>query len=89
MQEAQNTIADLTIKLNEAQKTVLDLETTVTSQMRSMEDYSACLEKIKQMLSTYVYENQQATIGKSQSQPVFTPTNSKQRSTITLSLIHI
>jgi len=63
-QEAQNSIADLTIKLNEAQKTVLDLETTVTSQMRSMEDYSACLEKIKQMLSTYVYENQQATIGK-------------------------
>ncbi|GAB7340421.1 hypothetical protein MBLNU457_6855t2 [Dothideomycetes sp. NU457] len=59
---AQDAIADITIKLNEAQKTILDLETTVTSQMRSMEDYSACLEKIKQMLSTYVYENQQATI---------------------------
>ena len=40
-----------------------------------MEDYSACLEKIKQMLSTYVYENQQATIGKSQSRPVPILTN--------------
>jgi len=35
----------------------------VSTQMRTVEDYTACLEKIKTMLHTYIYEQQQATIG--------------------------
>ena len=56
-------MGELRNQLGEAQKQIYELEDTVTAQVRTVEDFSACIEKIKIMLHNHIFDQQQATIG--------------------------